>query len=349
MTDRRADRSRTTDIASRAARRPVVGRQPGRVARRPARSPSSSRRSTSTRTRTPHAGLARRPGRRPGARHRRAPRRQPGVVARRPLLAFTSRRGEKEQRGDAARPARRRPGRGAHGRDDARRHRRPRRGRPTASGSRFTSRTRDARYEAKDERWQSPRKIETFFTRLDNEGWIFDRPQHVYVVARRRHRRRRATSRPARSSTTASSGSPTRPASSPSAQRHDGWDRDLAEDLYVVPLDGEIRAAHQADRHLRPPVGLARRHRRSPSSASTTRARTRRTPRSASSPSTGGAHRWISDGLDRTFAPTAGARPPVWLDDDTLLATAEDRGDTHLYRLAADGSAPPEPLTARPR
>ena len=41
--------------------------------------------------------------------------------------------------------------------------------------------------------------------------------------------------------------------------------------------------------------------------------------------------------------PTAGVRPPVWLDDSTLLATAEDRGETHLYRLAADGSTPPEP------
>ena len=46
----------------------------------------------------------------------------------------------------------------------------------------FTSRTRDARYDAEDERSQPPRKIETFFTRLDNVGWIVDRPSHVYVV-----------------------------------------------------------------------------------------------------------------------------------------------------------------------
>ncbi len=51
----------------------------------------------------------------------------------------------------------------------------------------FTSRTRDPRYDAKDERWQSPRKIETFFTRLDNEGWVFDRPLHVLRRRRRRH------------------------------------------------------------------------------------------------------------------------------------------------------------------
>ena len=47
----------------------------------------------------------------------------------------------------------------------------------------FTSRTRDKRYDAKDESWQPPRKIETFFTRLNGEGWIVDRPPHVYVVA----------------------------------------------------------------------------------------------------------------------------------------------------------------------
>ena len=38
----------------------------------------------------------------------------------------------------------------------------------------------------------------------------------------------------------------------------------------------------------------------------------------------------------------------MWFDDDTLLATAEDRGETHLYRLAADGSSPPERITSGP-
>ena len=47
----------------------------------------------------------------------------------------------------------------------------------------FISRTRDKRYDAKDESWQPPRKIETFFTQLNGEGWIVDRPNHVYVIA----------------------------------------------------------------------------------------------------------------------------------------------------------------------
>ena len=53
---------------------------------------------------------------------------------------------------------------------------------PDGSMIAFTSRTRHERYSAEDESWQAPRKIERFFTRLDNEGWVYDRPSHVYVA-----------------------------------------------------------------------------------------------------------------------------------------------------------------------
>src|SRR5690606_25332489 len=42
---------------------------------------------------------------------------------------------------------------------------------------------------------------------------------------------------------------------------------------------------------------------------------------------------------------TAGTSGPVWESATALLAAAEDRGDTHLYRLTVDG-ATPEPLTS---
>ena len=63
---------------------------------------------------------------------------------------------------------------------------------------------------------------------------------------------------------------------------------------------------------------------------------------------TGGDHRWVSTGLDRTFQPSAGTRPPVWLDGGTLIATAEDAGETHLYRLDAAGALTPEAMTTGP-
>ncbi len=58
----------------------------------------------------------------------------------------------------------------------------------------------------------------------------------------------------------------------------------------------------------------------------------------------GGAHDWVSHQLDRTFAPYPGARAPIWLDGSTLLASVEDRGNVHLYRLSSDAGGQPEPL-----
>ncbi|MBA3605556.1 MAG: S9 family peptidase [Acidimicrobiia bacterium] len=208
----------------------------------------------------------------------------------------------------------------------------------------FTSRTRDARYEAKDERWQAPRKIETFFTRLDGEGWIFDRPRHVYVIAADGT----GTVRNLTPGQYRHSGVAWLPDSSAvvtSAARHEGWDRDLCEDLYVVGLEGDVRA-------LTARTGLYGAPAVSPDGTQVAflgADDTRTYPQNMHVGVVGvdgGAHRWISKDLDRTFTPTAGIRPPVWLDDETLLATAEDRGETHLYRLRADGAAAPEALTA---
>ena len=64
-------------------------------------------------------------------------------------------------------------------------------------------------------------------------------------------------------------------------------------------------------------------------------------------PVDGGEHRWVSTALDRPFYSFIGFQAPAWLDDETPLATAEDRGDTHLFRIWVDAS-PPEHLTEGP-
>ena len=101
----------------------------------------------------------------------------------------------------------------------------------------FISHTADVRYDAEDESWQAPRKIERFLTRLNGEGWIFDRPAHVYVVpADGTAAPRNLTPGEFQHSGVAwvhdSSAIIT------SAERHDSWDRDLATDMYLVSLDG---------------------------------------------------------------------------------------------------------------
>jgi hypothetical protein len=207
----------------------------------------------------------------------------------------------------------------------------------------FTSRTRDARYDAKDVSWQSPRKVERFFARLNGEDWVFDRPKHVHVVAAD------GTDATPRNLTPGefqhagvswladSSGVVT------SAQRHDTWDTDLATDLYVVPLDGEPRALTARTGNYHSPSV-------SPSGRLVALIGSDDPlvyPQNASVgvvDVAGGEVRWISSHLDRTFQPTGGDQPPVWLDDDRVLALAEDRGETHLYEVFVDGR-PPERRT----
>jgi dipeptidyl aminopeptidase/acylaminoacyl peptidase len=209
----------------------------------------------------------------------------------------------------------------------------------------FTSRTRDARYDAKDASWQPPRRIDRFFSRLNGENWVFDRPRHVYVVSPD------GTDVP-RNLTPGefqhrgvawladSSGVVT------SAARHDTWDFDLAQDLFLVALDGEITPLTQQtgryDAAAVSPDGslIAFRGIDNP----------RLDPQNARigvMRADGTERRWISEDLDRTFMCTACDQPPVWLDGETLLAAAEDRGDTHVFRLHVDGR-PPEPITDGP-
>jgi dipeptidyl aminopeptidase/acylaminoacyl peptidase len=171
----------------------------------------------------------------------------------------------------------------------------------------FTSRTPDPRYDHAEERWQAPRRIDTFFTRLDDEGWVTDRPRHVYVVPVD------GTS-PARNLTpgpwqhrgiawlTDSNALVT------CAARHEGWDRDLAEDLYVVPLHGEPRP-------LTSRTGVYH------------------------SPAVSPDGRSIGF-IDRTFNPTGAIVSVRWDGADQLLALAEDRGRCHVVRLSVDGGEP---------
>lgn len=212
----------------------------------------------------------------------------------------------------------------------------------------FLSRTRDARYEAKDESWQAPRKIETFFSTLNGEGFVCDRPTHLYVVdVAATAAPRNLTAGPYECDGIAwladSSAIVT------TSARHDDWDFDQANDVFRVDLDGTLTAlTARSGAYSNPSV--------SPDGSRVAVLGTHDSllyPQNAdvfvfdlADPPAGGGE-WVtaSAGLDRPFAPYPGARPPIWLDDATLLAAAEDAGEVHLQRLAADGSAAPERLT----
>lgn len=204
----------------------------------------------------------------------------------------------------------------------------------------FVSRTRAERLDEDDEAKQPPRRITKLFSRLDDTGFVVDRPRHVYVVPA-------DGSAPPRNLTPGEHELHS-PAWTPDSRTlvvvgatHDTWDLDLKVDLHAVDVvTGERR----------PITGTTGDYGLPSVSPDGTRVAflgmddTETAPRNLHVgvvPLAGGEHTWASHGLDRTFAPFPGARPPVWLDDATLLASIEDRGDVHLVEVAADGSSAP--------
>lgn len=209
----------------------------------------------------------------------------------------------------------------------------------------FIGRTPHERYNAEDESWQAPRKIERFFTKLDDEGWIFDRPQHLYVVAADGT----GTPRNLTPGEFQHDSIVWKPDSSGlvlSSQRHDTWDLDFAGALYSVSLDGDIEV-------LTGLTGVYSSPAVSPDGlqvAFVGADDSQTYPQNVHVgvvPADGGEHRWLSRQLDRTFETTAGGGAVLWLNNSALLAAAEDRGETHLYQVALDGSAPTR-LTSGP-
>ena len=218
----------------------------------------------------------------------------------------------------------------------------------------FTSRTQDERYTKDSDAWRAPRKVERLFSRLNGEDWVFDRPQHIYVIntdgtgtprnlTPGEFQHGRPDWLPDSSSVVAS------------AQRHDTWDSDLANDIYLIPLDADTDP--DGIRCLTGNDGNAGFPSVSPDGTKVAflghgelrvfpqNARVGVLPLDSDGLSINDVT-WISLGLDRTFLCMAGMRPPLWENNSTLLATAEDHGNNHLYRLTADGSTAPVPLTS---
>ncbi len=214
----------------------------------------------------------------------------------------------------------------------------------------FTSRTRADRYDIEDVARQPPRKIERLFSRLNGEDWIYDRPNHVYVVPADGTAKPRNLT-PGEFQHSGVTWLADSSAVITSASRHDSWDRDLAIDLYCIPLnDGDaVRCLTAHDGTYSMPAV-------SPDGSTvafTGIGELETYPQNnmigvlpvGASQASFDDITWISTGLDRTFFAMTCMQAPVWENDSSLLAVAEDRGETHVYRLQTDGSAPPEPVT----
>ena len=194
-----------------------------------------------------------------------------------------------------------------------------------------------------DDKARPPRRIDRLLTRIDDEGWIVDRPKHVFVVPVDGSRSpRQVTSGPFEDSAPAWSGDGRRLAFV--SARHDDWDLGQRNDVFVVDLDADDPDAPNA---ALLPVTATDRAIWTVSWSPVDDRLAVITDDPEVQPSNArlavvdvrtGATTEVATEINRTFAPFPGLRPPVW-DGGHLLFSVEDRGRVHVYRVAADGSA----------
>jgi dipeptidyl aminopeptidase/acylaminoacyl peptidase len=213
---------------------------------------------------------------------------------------------------------------------------------PDGSSLVLASRVPDPAYEEEAQKKRAPRRIRRLLYKLDKDGWTADRPRHLFVVP--------ADGSEAPRMLTSGDQQDAQPAWSPDgtriafvSARHDDWDLTPITDVYVVEagggeprrvtmLDGECSGPSWSPKgtmiacYYTPGVFDEPRH----------------TQVAVVEQSTGG-RRILTSSLDRNCRPYPEIREPIW-DGDTLLFAIEDRGTVPLYRVRADGSAPPEPV-----
>ncbi len=211
---------------------------------------------------------------------------------------------------------------------------------PDGSRLVFASRVRDGAYDEQDDAKRKPRRFTRLRYKYDNIGWTGDRPQHLFTVA--------ADGSEEPKQLTHGDFEDGFPCWSPDGRRiaftsarHDDWDISVVEDLYVIDADGSadpelltssdgacFMPSWSPDGRriafaLYPAVMDDPKHWQIAVIDVATRER-----------------RVLTASLDRTCLPYPALREPIW-DGDDLLFAIEDGGNTHLYRVPADGSTPP--------
>lgn len=210
----------------------------------------------------------------------------------------------------------------------------------------YTTRVRGQRWSAgDDDAARPPRRVDRLLSRVDDEGWIIDRPQHVFVVP--------ADGTAAAQQITEGDfehGSPVWSSDGSEiafvAARQDDWDLTEANDVWVVDASGGVprRITDTSAVHLDIAWGPDGRVASVVADADVEPSHAQVVTVDLAT----GAVTELTRSLDRTCAPYPGMRAPIW-DGEHLWFSIEDRGDVHVYRVAADGGGAPERVVAGER
>jgi dipeptidyl aminopeptidase/acylaminoacyl peptidase len=206
----------------------------------------------------------------------------------------------------------------------------------------FSARVPDPAYEERDEKRRAPRRIARLQYKLDDVGWTTDRRQHVFTVEAD------GSAEPVQITwgdyeDACPTWSPDSTSLAFVSARSDDWDVDDVRDLYVVAAAGGVPA------RVTDSGGWCGTPSWSPDGSliafpyTPGRFDHPRHARIAVVPPEGGRPRILTSALDRNCSPYPEIREPIW-DGDRLVFAVEDGGNTHLYRVPADGSQAPELL-----
>ncbi|MGI9608004.1 MAG: prolyl oligopeptidase family serine peptidase [Acidimicrobiales bacterium] len=197
-----------------------------------------------------------------------------------------------------------------------------------------TMRTPSDEYKEDDARRRAPRVIDQLNFSLNGEGFILDRPQHLYVVAIDGSTgMRNLTDRRADISS---------PSWFPDSRRlavdvNPFRDR-FSSDIAVVDLDGNFSAlTDDTGVYFAPSVSpdgstIAVLGHDDPSTLYQNAHVGLLDPESSGTP------QWITTDLDRTWAPFINHQAPTWTASNRLVASIEDRGNIGLRWVDTDGS-----------
>jgi dipeptidyl aminopeptidase/acylaminoacyl peptidase len=209
----------------------------------------------------------------------------------------------------------------------------------------FVARVRAPEYDESDNKKRPPRRIRRLQYKLDNEGWTIDRPHHLFVVAADGSEEPRQI--------TFGDHEDHHPAWSPdgsriafSSARHADWDLDVKRDLYVVDAGpGDVPSEPErltttdgaCDGPSWSPDGSRIAYRYYPGHFNDPRH-----VQVAVLDMASGRRRLLTEPLDRNCGPYPDLREPIWEGPDVVLFSLEDRGNTHLSRVRADGTGQPK-------
>ncbi len=210
---------------------------------------------------------------------------------------------------------------------------------PDGSRLAFVSRVRDAAYEEEDDKKRRPRRLTRLHYKLDSVGWTADRPQHLFTVPAD------GSSEPVQ--LTDGDHEDHSPSWSPDGStiafisaRHPDWDLEMVDDVYLVAATGG------EPRRLTRGGGSTGGVSWAPDGAQLAIERyasvfddPKHTMIALVDAATGEL-RSLTAALDRNCTTYPSLREPLW-DGDDVVFVVEDRGCTHVYRVAAGGADEP--------